>query len=416
VSLIIGRTSFGCGPTGGSVVDSGQQRSFDITVDPGSLGAAVAMRQQLLGYTEPGQEVVPVQWVDDPIGWDGFWRVRNVRVTPVAAYLSNGVMRAQMTMERVGPSWASPTVAMVQSTSLRPNVEGVTVAAISADVFTPFTTWVGAAGALSPLTLISPGGATPSLGGGWFGANMGRIGRGAVAETFRFAWFPTSMRTWYDGGCWVEWRDSDGVWWPLVGTVLPRLGDIDDVRFGSALVRCWPTTAFLAFQRYDGAGGTADDFYGKVPVDFGIGGAKRDPRLSTPSVLVNSTNLVVAEYALNAGGYARVAFQRGHSHAEIELNYPLATSPNGAFVSVPGGTGTAITGGIKRSTNDADGQRWAILSAAGTKTTASPATISANSATGISNVGVYLGTDANVTVEGVARYFAGVSTSQRVVS
>jgi hypothetical protein len=103
-------------------------------------------------------------------------------------------------------------------------------------------------------------------------------------------------------------------------------------------------------------------------------------------------------------------------HAEVEVNYALATAPSGVYIAATGGTGTAITGGIKRSTNDATGNRWAILAPSGTKTTASSANISALAASGVSNFAIHVGPDADIAGQAVARYFASVSTQQRVIA
>jgi hypothetical protein len=342
-----------------------------------------------------------------------------VRVTPVASYLTNGLMRAQVTMERIGPSWAQPDVMITQSTSLRPNTDGVLLAATSADVFYPGTNWAGSTNASFTRAVVA-GGAAPGLGGGYVGTSMNRANVGALAGVYRMVYAGRPL-SWYQGATYVEWADADDVWWPLVGTAMPEvvngaMNDLAKVRFGSGLVRAGADNSRFGLQRYDGAGGTASDFHPIVTFDLGINGVRRDLRIDEPSVLVNTPTLVSVRYGLDLGGYATVSMQRGHSHCEVEVNYALGTAPDGIFCGVPTGAATAITGGIKRSTDDATGNRWAILAAAGTKKTTSPADISAVTASGISNFGIYLGPDASVASEGVARYFASVSTQQRVIA
>jgi len=103
MSFTIGHTAFTNGPDSGSISRSGGQIAFTLDINLGSLAAAQVADHQLRGYAEEGHPT-PVIWDDDGT-WGGFYKVVSVSVSPIENYLGNGVMSAQITLERLSESF-----------------------------------------------------------------------------------------------------------------------------------------------------------------------------------------------------------------------------------------------------------------------------------------------------------------------
>lgn len=104
---------------------SGDVVSFNGEIHTTTLADAQAQRQQLLGHMDnPDEPVVPITWSDDTTV-DGFYTVRDVKVTTVAMSLTTYWFLFSVTAERV-VGYQAPLFETVITGALRTNSAGIT--------------------------------------------------------------------------------------------------------------------------------------------------------------------------------------------------------------------------------------------------------------------------------------------------
>lgn len=113
-----------------NVQQQGDLLAFDITIDnrttAGQVSSGFAIRQQLLGMlNNDDEQVFPVTSSDDPT-WDGYYRVSSVNVEPFPVFLSSGAMRASFSLQRVAGGYANPVIETYVVSSVTTNSHGVT--------------------------------------------------------------------------------------------------------------------------------------------------------------------------------------------------------------------------------------------------------------------------------------------------
>lgn len=402
-TVTIGRATLG-GPWGGTIRHDGQRLLFSIEMLSDTFAEAQVLRQQLLGHSDPAHNVVPVTFDNDANGWDGYYEVERVAVSPLANYLTNYRMDAQLALRLIGQQAVTE---IRTQTKLRSNNASLTLADTESPIFAPNNAnSFGDEDGNGPTATL-----TTSTG------TLAEIPRSNV-DGVHSASADIPVDAWYDGAACVEWSpDSGTTYYPLVGRQLPKQDSITPipVRISNGLVRL----------TFDGSGNTMesyDDITGVLAwrssgADYNVqrGSVSVDTTDPLPTAVIrNDPVCVVVRVLRRNNSYVDYSLMRGHRVIECTVGLLTAYSGSGAGMYMNDGTGSGntVAGLVKRTTNDSNGLRWALLApTAGTKaTTTEPKMTSATQPCAI-----YYGTDANILGTARPLYFAGMSQSQRVL-
>lgn len=404
MSVTIGRADLNCGPWGGTIYHDNDRLSFNVEISPDTFAEAQVLRQQLLGHSDPAHNVVPVEFDDDTYGWDGYYVVERVSVAPLANYLNNNRMDAEITLRLIGQQVVTE---IRTQTKLRANNASITLSGTESPIFCPANAQsFGDEDGNGPTATVTTATGT-----------LDEIPRSNV-DGIHNAAADVPTDSWYDGAACVEWSpDSGTTYYPFVGRSLPKQDSISPtpVRISNGLVRLTFDGSGNEMESYDEISSvfawrqSAADFNvqrGAVSVDT------TDP-IAT-AVIRNDPVCVVVRVLRRDNSYVDYSLMRGHRVIECTVGLLTAYSSSGAGLYMNDGTGTgnSFAGIVKRNANDSNGLRWVLLAPyAGTKATTTEPKMTSTTQT----CGIGYTTDANISGTCRPLYFAGMSQTQRVI-
>lgn len=415
-----GTGAYGEGPygigtgNGGVLPTTWGARAWDMDGDEVTLagflhapgvGDALALRQQILGYAEnTDEEVIPITWAADST-INGYYRVRKAAVAMKGPSLAHGLFEWEMQLERVA-GYASP---LFESILLGANV----VNAHSASGQTP---WHAVPAAV---TEYSKEGVTASYTRtGSDGAVQFSVLDDYDTGSLRFYLAPEDY---YIGAATFE-LGSSNLFRSIVGLQAENLPTA--WRLSNGLVRVTPstTTGQLDISHYDGTSWDAAKTFQLL-----INGSHVVNAFTTVTVLRNSAEEVVIRLGCaTAGGLAvgpvtvDLVLRRGDRivRGYIESEQPYAWRVQRASSEAA----TALTGGIRATSNDASSNRFVLFAAkAFTSVLGSGALYSSSAVTGFdfgigSEVAGSGASAPNAAADLAHQYFAGQSEQMLVVA
>ncbi len=337
----------------------GSRVSFRTDIEGSDVYEMKALRQQLAGLADNrDEEVVPFTWSEDAT-LDGFYRVVGTSVGSSAVMLSTGfVPEVDVELEQI-PGFAKPTWETTTSSVVRANVHGITSGTAPSSVVGSFVsapTWsVDADWMPSGFTIISRPVQSGVGGGG--GAYLGhQIILSFGPQTLTSFRVNGPAANFYDWGCQVEIEWTSGVWYPVVGRDVPQ-----DARWriSNGLVRLTSAKSGTpgTIEMWDGTGWESRNVthWDASAPTFGIG-EPQTGYFGSLAILRNSHEQVTVQTT----GYFRTttySVARGCHHVEY-TNYSRAGSWLGIGLdSSHAAACTAITGGLRATSNDANGNR-----------------------------------------------------------
>jgi hypothetical protein len=329
----------------------------DVLSISGLLFASVAdvkvMRQQLNGYiNNPWEAWVPVTWTGDT-SINGWYRVNSAKISAAPGSLADGWFSFSVTLERFPRGFGNVRVESVCSGANRfTGVGGVTPSTWHSYPATNTTGYDADGTVLVPTARQGPGG---------------------------FAAIVTHATLFYDAA--PKWSIPAANWYDMAATISAgshvvvgrqTLANPADWELNNGLVKIAPNVSYL-FDLFapvfasptgwgTGKGVKAGYFDGAAFQSIGVA-------LST-SVLRNAPEEVaircVCALSPAGGGSTTVnvdiSLRRGSRVASVRLSSLSAAFKLGLSFSAVTAT-TSLTGGIRKSTSDADGNRPLILSA-----------------------------------------------------
>lgn len=293
---------------------SGDSLTLSFNIGPSlPLVEAKALRQQILGMdNNPDEPVVPVTWTVDT-DLNGFYRVRGATVEPTANYLTDGFMRAQVQLERLGGGYAKAVHDMTFVAVVRSNPFGITeltptpalwfmsIGSMPGDdavISNDAPAWIGTVrqGPEGPYTPLDASGST----------GTGSVSFSAIASEA------------YGGACLLEVDYSgSGQWFPVIGRQIP-VGSTR-WRLSNSLIRVTLSAGTMAVEYWNGSAWAASR---SVKTASDSGAARyiglSDPANSSsaavqPAVLKNSPDAIVLtlpQSSASATGQLRASFTR----------------------------------------------------------------------------------------------------------
>jgi hypothetical protein len=398
---------------------SGDQVSLSgqYTPDAGSatgLADTLWLREQLLGLVGSDDEpVVPVTWSDRG-EFDGYYRPTDVQASlPVGSTKeAEPFLPWSVTLERV-KDYRQPPLEVFGVYGIVSNALGIT----GADTMT----------------------AAPSLAVDWW-PNVGTTTGTRVADTGTLqiivdisspisttylSRLSIAPAYYYIGACRAEYAvDNTPTWRTVIGRRAFTTSDIpaaNSVRISNGLVRVRPTATTLQVQWYNGSAWSAATSF-----QLTQGASANVLNFIVGRVLLSSPTEVVLRIEAIIGGSGVVPYtvdlrlRRGSRNVQIRLAAYLSDSFGLRFASaVPS---TTLTGGLRRTTNNADGNRELLISnTATTKNTSvgsiTDPTIRNSVLFGIgAEVGGSSAASLDVAARQVSEWFMSVSETQRVVA
>lgn len=314
-----------------------------------SLADVKVLRQQLLGHVDnPDEPVVPVAWSEDS-SIDGFYKVRSASVGTTAVSYAANWFPFSVDLERVHGTTIACIAEAIQTVALRTNSYGITTASW---VALPFVQ------SFTPLTAFIRNSSTTVA------VQTARLGESTMYTGDATALFPGSATMqivippseWYTGSCRVEVGSSSR---KAVGRDI--VNDLTNWRISNGMIRVIgnsTTGSQLDVQWHNGTswsatksfevtyGGAAYTGYGVAPRSVHI--LRNSPERVTVRVMVNTVAI-------------DLSIRRGSRTVEVgvALVDGISTLAHGVKrTSVE--AATALTGGIRATSNDGDGNRYVI--------------------------------------------------------
>jgi len=335
----------------------GQTVTIDGDIIASSFADATALRQQLLGMLEEDSPVVPITWGADG-HLDGYYTIKSISVP------SNVISKARyyypytIVAERVG-QYARPVFELMSIGALRNNSHSI----VASDTFD--YTWrplsaipVQTATTFSTGNLRTPSDASASA---YF------LKYNTPASQFTTAYFVQPSQ-FYEGACKLEVSyDSGSTWRAVVGRYVENLPT--QYRISNGFVRVTDpadTVVALNVSHYDGSQWeTAKKYY--------VTSTSTSISMGAPAVITvlrNDTEQVSVRLSYGFAGSDAptldVSLRRGARNVQCFWSRPESSAAYGVFrASVE--AATAITGGIRATSDDAGGNRY-VLSTPSAKT------------------------------------------------
>lgn len=320
-------------------ITAAYDRTIVITgeIAPASAAEAITIRNELYRMTEIEGLILPVVFSSDPT-LNGYYRLVSAMVDVIETSLS-GWYPFSIALDRVG---ADSRIAIQARTvgGLRVNEHSITT------------------GTYEPLSVAPPGFFTHDHAGlAWTSftrtTDDGNVTCFQITDFDVDPIFSLPVANYYKGGAKAE-----------IGTTLRVLAGLDcenlpkNWRIGNGLIRVTPnaTNGRLEVSHYDGTSWETAKIY-----QFKIAGTEVGDWQSV-SVMKNDPSIVVIR--LQAGTTSRLTLdltlKRGHRIVEGRVNRDVSST----FEVLRNTTeaATAITGGIRATSNDGDGNRYVIAS------------------------------------------------------
>lgn len=316
-----------------------------------TIADAKALRQQLNGYVSNGdEEIVPVTWSEDS-SVDGFYRVTGVSVGTVPASLVANWFTFSLDLERIG-GFAGPLMETVIVGAVRTNVHAITspnavaVVGVPDDALEFHDTADPAAGDVFTRT-----------------AAEGPV-RLVKSDTYtRRQTFALDPADWYIGAARIE---IGSPYRTVVGQQIPA--ERDTWRLSNGLVRMRPNENGFGLSCFDGTTWSPETIFTGTVGGSSLGGTVLATSLR---VLRNSPEeciirLPVAIPSALAGalgvGTIRVDIDLAVRRGERTIRVFLASTEAEEFgvEAVNTTASTALTGGIRATSNDSNGDRFVL--------------------------------------------------------
>jgi hypothetical protein len=375
MSMTIGWASFTTDPMRGSLSVNGNTVSFAAYMGATSLNECKARIQQLSGLVDnPDEPVIPFTCTADST-LDGFYRVRSMQIDPLDRYTATGQCRFSTTLERVLPYYR-PTFETVVRTVLRTNSHGVTTpAGVAANWYTTGSYPIES----DASTYISFTGSTTLT------TEDGSVIVGTVAAPLAVTSWTTYTRPadFYKGMARIEIQYGS-TWYPIHGRQVPS-GVGGNWRINNGYVRAYPAQSTakygLKVETYRSGSWYGTEFTrcnivasavsSYSDLTGGVGG------YGEPTIVVNSPSMVTVSLWL-ATQYP-IMFTLRQADTWVEVTIPTsAQSGMGPSSAI---AGTAFTGGVRATANDANGLRNLLSTTNVTDTAAAAGAIKVSNAT-----------------------------------
>jgi hypothetical protein len=352
MTLTIGRCTLLGDPY--DMVMSGDDLSFTADAESTTLAQYQAVCQQMRGMIANRDEnAFPIVWSEDP-ALDGFYTDFAVEIEPSTMALVNGFGRVRVRCRRVGAS-ATPRIEVVGQSFVRTNSHALTP---TSAVLNCIPTGISGVTVESDIGAVFAATAAATSSASETGVmTMFTANAQATVKSGRYS-LNTTPADRYDGSAVIELSfDNGSTHVRLVGTQLaPQLlgNTYYRWRVGNGFFRIGPNVSGSSgFRMSTYNGGSWEDT--DIVIIDGIAGdlAMQD---GVPSIVINSPNKCVLSVS-----YGEITMMvtvvRGLRLAFVSFASAGTTYKWGARSSAAE-AGTAITGGLRRTSNDANGNRW----------------------------------------------------------
>lgn len=362
---------------------SGDVLTMRQQIMPATLVEAKAVADQLLGLMDnPDEPVIPMTCEAHP-ELNGFYVPVGVEVQADRTYRTSRLMHASVGLRRLANGFTNPTVETYVMSRLATNAHGIVsttdhaTAALS-DFDDLLMDYRGLSGLLGTDEVITTHDGLPLTVKKFANTNVaGYYSQFARADGY------------YDAGaCKIEYSYDGSTWFAAVNRNIPNGAAW---RMSNGFIRIGTTgplpEANVVFEvadsgQYRGAAGNVTAVRGS----FDLGGYEG------PFILRNSPEMAIVKVHAFSGTYITYTIWSGGTIATVSFT---STSATGFLLEAvtPDGTGTAVTGGINKTSNDANGNRLTLLSrSAVTAITASPwgITLTTPATSGVFSIGVNL--------------------------
>ncbi len=338
MTTTLGRATIG-DPHGGTIRQQGNRLSFTADIEGTSVDDCQAKMQQLAGMLDnPDEEVFPFTCGEDTT-FDGFYRVRNLTLSPVAVYLATGLCPFTVELERV-PTFATPVFESVVGSVVRTNSHGVTApngVITSWYSGASYTVEIDPTATLGPLA-IEDGNISIYTAGA-------PLAVGSILSYLKPA-------DYYKNQCKIEVKYGS-TWYPVVGHQIP-LGVGINWRLNNGVTRLYPSADVghgpFKVGTYQSAAWTDKEF-GVMTNSTTFTGATADSsdRALSVTVLRNSPERVTVRTKNGAVSYDWT-LRRGELHVELSITQPSTGTARTWGVGCTTATGsTSFTGGVRRT-------------------------------------------------------------------
>lgn len=396
-----------------------------FTVEPTSADGyeLMARRQQLAGLVDnPDEPVIPVVW-DQDSSFNGFYRATGVSVGSVEVGLTTGYMPpAQITLERVA-GYGLPAFEVMLQSVVRTNGHGIT----------------------TPNVIVAGTLADASLAIGFFDGRPDLVGLStftrdstiaAVDWTLHYKAAPQALTAYrwslpaeyyYRDAATieVEYNYGSNTFFTLVGNQIPP-GLMWRISNGMVRLTVAPKTSTGTFEVLNTSGvwelrtvGHYDSGWSRTEIGRWGG---YTTGLMPATVLRNSPEQVTIAVPGSGGGEMVYSLQRFARLVTCAWSAPTATQVGVGLGLAHTAAGTNITGGIRATANDPNGNRMVFgVDAAKTTNTAITAVVNTTPATsGTLFIGCELdgstATTKNTAADLVDQFIGQVSWRQRVIA
>jgi hypothetical protein len=350
---------------------SGDSLTLTVEMNASSAAEMKAKRQQLSGLVgNRDEEAFPLTWTDDST-FDGFYRVTGLSIPSSIVMLTTGyVPPAQISLTRVG-GYANPWFELTTQSVVRTNGHGIT---------TPST--IIATGPAQPVSSDNVVDLYPDLGSATTSPIRNtsdgyelRCFRDPAPQSLTSVRFVARPEWFYKGAATLEVQYGTSTWYPVVGTQLydhgattPGGSPISAWRLSNGIVRMTSTTGFSSsatgtFEVWDNGAGAWE-----TQPAFGFSGqggpGNVGPRaiIKAPVVVRNGPEQVIVRVQSSRLSETW-SIQRGAHFVTCDLYDPAAAG--GSKIGLTGVAGTAITGGVRETSNNATGNRMVFACVAG---------------------------------------------------
>lgn len=395
----------------------GRRVSFTTDIEGTDQYGLQALRQQLAGLVDNrDEEVVPFTWSEDAT-LDGFYRVVSVDIPSTEVQLTNGwIPGVRVELEQV-PGFSNPWFEVTTQAVVRTNGHGITAPlALVVSYTTPPSGQVEVDRRPTLSGLSSSAFYRTTSSGDQ--VQVGLYTAPVAAASYSYCAFASSF---LDGACQVEVKYGS-TWYPVVGREVP----MNTVwRLSNGIVRLTSAIGANAgtFEVWDNAAAAWESKNvqhwenGSASEHIGIGYGSTT---SSVSILRNAPEQCTVKCAY-LDFDVTYSIQRGAGLVSASWT-SKASRKFGIGLASPTAAGTAFTGGVRATSNDANGNRMAFgTAAANSNDLAATATWYTSSATaGSMWVGVELdgatGTGGTTAAELRDQFLGAVSWRQRIVA
>lgn len=343
MSMTIGRCSIARDPYPGSFSQQGNVVSFRSDNGATSLTQSTALNQQLLGLVEnQDEDTFPFTWSLDST-YDGFYKIRSVQVDPESVYITSGVSRFAITMERVGGGYSRPQFESIVQQVVYSNSHGVT-APVGFDL-----SWYAGTGTEADVAYSGIWSVTLAEGAHKWHTNTAPSGPTSY-------YISTRPADYYLNSARVEVQYGS-TWYPVVGQQVP-LGTSVNWRISNGAIRLYPTSVSGDGRFTVEAYRSADGLW--VGKEYGIitaastfvnaTGTTSDP--SSLKIVKNSPEAVVVRLRqqAEAGAVFDFTLRKGDLNVECSIMQPTGATSQTWGIQLSSATASTSSTGAIRST------------------------------------------------------------------